>query len=217
MALVTLYGPPQSSYTWSALMICAEKGISVDNQPIEFGSPDHARLHPFKKVPILVHGAVTVWETEAIGRYVDRVFDGPALQPDNPSELALMDSWLSAIVDYYYPALVRRIVLPRLFGGPDGGPVDEADIATAARLGAEYLDVLEAGLAEQRYLAGGSITLADINLMPVIAYLGQMPEGQDMMVDRPNLGRWFGALKARESYRMTAPFPADPVVPDAAA
>lgn len=207
MADVTLYGPDYSSYVWSARMICAEKGVSAALAPIDLGSPAHAALHPFRKVPVLVHGAAAVWETEAIGRYVDRAFDGPALQPGEPLALARMDGWLSAIVDYLYPTLVKRVVIPRLVVEPDGRPVDPADIAAAAATGTGYWDAVEAALADRPYLAGSALSLADLVLAPIVAYVARTPEGESLFAPRPALARWFGAVSARESFAACAPRP----------
>jgi glutathione S-transferase len=41
-------------------------------------------LHPFKRVPTLVHNNFQVFETGAITRYVDEAFPGPGLQPTDP-------------------------------------------------------------------------------------------------------------------------------------
>lgn len=205
MATVTLYGPAYSSYVWSARMICAEKGVAADLAPIELGGPDLAALHPFRKVPVLVHGDVTVWETEAIGRYVDRVFDGPALQPADPAALARMDGWLSATVDYLYPSLVKGVVIPRLVVEPSGRPVDPRAIASAAATGNEGLAILDSALSGTPFLAGDTVSLADLVLAPIVAYYRKTPEGASTMTDHPTLGRWFGAMASRPSFAACAP------------
>ena len=40
-------------------------------------------LHPFGRVPTLVHDGFALYETGAISRYIDRAFPGPALQPSS--------------------------------------------------------------------------------------------------------------------------------------
>ena len=49
--------------------------------PAESKSEAHLRRHPFGRVPAIQHGNFTLYETQAILRYLDDVFPEPALQP----------------------------------------------------------------------------------------------------------------------------------------
>jgi glutathione S-transferase len=73
-------------------------------------------------VPYFEHGSLRLYESTAIARYVDSVFDGSSLQPDEPRLRARMDLWISATMDYLFDDLFRAIVLERLLFpamGPD--------------------------------------------------------------------------------------------------
>ena len=78
MSNVKIYGPAPSSYVRTTRMALVEKGVDYELLPIEFGSDAHRALHPYAKVPILEHGDVRLYETQAILRYIDARFDGPA-------------------------------------------------------------------------------------------------------------------------------------------
>ena len=84
MAEITLHGFPQSSFTWTARLACAEKGVDHDVAPIEFGAESHRALHPFAHIPAMTHGDFQLYETNAIVAYIDETFDGPALAPERP-------------------------------------------------------------------------------------------------------------------------------------
>ena len=43
--------------------------------------PDHLALYPFGMVPVLVHNGFTVYETQAIIRYIAEAFPGDPLAP----------------------------------------------------------------------------------------------------------------------------------------
>lgn len=108
---VTLIGYPGSTYVRTARMVCEEKGIAHTLDPFtafEFRSDAHRALHPFAKMPILRHGKLVLYETVAIGRYLDAVFPGEALVPADPSAAAQVEQWMSALIDYGYRPLVHE-------------------------------------------------------------------------------------------------------------
>jgi len=63
------------------------------------------------------------------------------------------------------------------------------------------LATLEAGYGGRDYLAGETLSLADIILAPAIAGLGLFPEGADLLGGCPNVRRAHAAMTARESWR----------------
>src|SRR5215831_20733088 len=99
-----LHGYRYSVYVRIARLVLAEKGVAYDRVEVNpFALPvpaDYLALHPFGRVPTLVHDGFVLYETGAIIRYVDRSFAGPALQPDSPRTLARMDQ-LIGIIDSY--------------------------------------------------------------------------------------------------------------------
>lgn len=208
MSEVIVYGAPQSTYVRSARMTCAEKGVAHVNAPIAFGSPEHAALHPFRRIPVFRHGDFTLYETVAIQRYVDRVFDGPALQPADPVVCARMDQWLSIVNDYVYSRVNQVLLYERLIKRFRGQQADEGRIAEAMPRIEEVFGVIEARLSENAFLAGEALTLADLLLIPIVAYCAALPEAERLIAPRPGIVRWHGALSARPSFAATAPPPA---------
>ncbi|MEM9685101.1 MAG: glutathione S-transferase family protein [Pseudomonadota bacterium] len=205
MSDFTIFGFDASTYVRSARMMCEEKGVSYDLQPVDLGSPDHLKLHPFGKIPSVRHGDFSLYETIAIGRYVDRVFDGPALQPHDPKAAARMDQWLSATEDYLYDVLIRQIVWQRLVVPSRGGAADEAMIAAAVPNMVRHLDILEANLDGRSYLAGEDVSLADLVLLPIMSYLRMTPEGGPEIAKRANVSAWYDRMAERPSYAATLP------------
>lgn len=205
MTDVTLYGPAMSTYVRTARLACAEKGISHTLEEVDFHAEDYRRLHPFNKVPVLRHGDFTLFETEAICRYVDRAFPGPALQPTDPKALARMDQWMSAINDYVYPAMIEDIVWERFVVPMQGGQPDEAKIAAAVPKLVEYIAIFERALKDGAYLAGDAPSLADLALFPILVYVKTTPEGQEALKKAPALVAWFKRMAARPSAAATDP------------
>ena len=87
MSKPTLYGPAYSTYTRSVRLAMEEKGVDYDLVEVDFLQgpmpAEQIERHPFAKVPALAHDGFKLYEVSAIGRYVDEVFDGPSLQPDD--------------------------------------------------------------------------------------------------------------------------------------
>jgi glutathione S-transferase len=205
MADIIIYGPSASTYVRTARLACAEKGISHTLEPIDIGSESHAKLHPFKKFPAMRHGDFMLYESGAIGRYVDRAFAGPALQPKDIKELARMDQWMSAASDYCYQAMIREIVIQRLVVPMRGGKTDEAMVKAAWPKTEYQLGVIEQALAKSQYLAGGALSLADLMLLPIISSVRRQPEGAPLVAKHTALSAWFDRMAARPSFGATMP------------
>jgi glutathione S-transferase len=207
MADVTIYGFAFSTYVRTARMACAEKGITHDLEPIEPGAPSHLKLHPFGKMPAFKHGDFLLYETSAIGAYVDEAFDGPALQPADVKERARMRQWLSVTSDYCYQSIIRGLVIPRFVHPTRGIPVDENAIKAALPKIEGHVGILDGALEGREYLVGQALTLADLMLFPIVFYLSQTPEGGPMLSKAGNLKAWYERMNARPSAAATLPPP----------
>lgn len=205
MADVTIYGPSASTYVRTARLACAEKGISHELTQIELGSDAHAKLHPFRKIPAMKHGDLVLYETNAIGRYVDAAFKGPALQPADLKARARMDQWVSAVSDYCYQAMIREIVIQRVLVPMRGGKPDEAMIKAAWPKVEYQLSVLDAAAKGPPYLAGNALSLADLFLVPILFYVKLQPEGGPLLAKHTALSGWFDRMAARPSFGATMP------------
>lgn len=204
MATLTLYGPPPSSYVRTARMTCVEKGVSHELAPVELGSDTHRALHPFCKVPVLDHGAVRLYETQAIVRYLDAAFPGPSLVPSDPVAMATMEQWISVHNCYLYQHLIKdyafAYILPQL-----QGKAPDVARAQAAVPGVEHdLGLVERGLEGKTWLAG-SFSLADLMLAPVVATVALFPEGGAVLDRLANVRRWLTAIEKRESGSLLYP------------
>ena len=66
-------------------------------------------LNPFRKIPAITHGELTLYESTAILRYFDRAFPGPKLWPEDVAAAAMCDQWASAVCDSLVNAALRYI------------------------------------------------------------------------------------------------------------
>lgn len=207
MATITIYGWPPSTYTRSARAYCVEKGVDHELETIELGSDAHKALHPFTKIPVMKHGDFLLYETPAIGRYVDEAFDGPPLQPADPKARAVMTQWITVLEDYMYDAMIRGVVFPRVVMPMRGMDPDETLIAESMPKVTYQLSVLDKGLAGSDYLAGSAPSLADWLVEPVITYLRNTPDAGDAVNGSKNIAAWHDRMMARPSFAATMPPP----------
>ena len=142
MTDVTLYGPKASTYVRTCRLALAEKGVAYELVETMPNSDELFAHHPFGKVPGFRHGGVALFESLAISQYVDEAFDGPRLQPDDSAGRARMTQWCSAYIDYFYPTLVRNIIVQRVVVPMRGGQTDEAQDrpVNRGRRGQEEID-----------------------------------------------------------------------------
>ncbi len=204
-ATVTLLGDPRSTYVRTARMGLAEKGVAYTLQSAAPHSPEILAVHPFGRVPAFRDGEIALFETSAILRYVEESFDGPSLFPGTILYRARCEQWVSALNAYCYDAMVRRYVLQYVFpkgadGKPDRGVIDAAVKEIAAQLA-----TLERAYGEGDFLAGPAVSLADLLLAPMLAYVEQMPEGKHLLDPVPNLRRAQAVIRKRESFTQTEP------------
>jgi glutathione S-transferase len=205
MADVEILGIPPSTYTWAVRMVCEEKGIPYDLKPTPPKTPEAIAVHPLGKIPGMRHGDVELFESKAIATYLDRVFPGPKIMPEDPRLAALAEQWISLVNTVTDGVLVRRYVLPYVFPqGADGKP-DRAAIDAIIPAMREHIALLEKGVSETGYLAGDQYTFADINVMPILHYVRQFPEGAAAMQEAPNLSDYYARNAQRPSFQKTIP------------
>ena len=196
---LTIYGPAFSNYVRTVLLCCEEKGINYTL--VDRLSPkDLDQLAtPFRKVPILQHGDVTLFETSAICRYIDRAFEGPALSPIDAAELGQMEQWISAANGYFDPVFIRQYVLSYAFPKTADGKPDEKAIALTLPAVDKQLSILEQALAEREYFSGGMVGIADYFLIPMLYYVNSVATGQALLADKPNCLAYITKMMTRPS------------------
>jgi glutathione S-transferase len=209
MSVPVLYGPGYCSYTRTVRLALEEKGVAYRLEEVDFlhggMPPEQLARHPFGKVPALEHDGFRLYETCAITRYIDEIFPGPALQPDDACQRARMTQIIGIIDSYGYPAIMGKLVIPRLILPILGGSPNESEIKAGLPAVRTSIAALEALLGSNRYLAGDRLSLADLHLEPIFAYFSITPECGPVLDKAPRLRRWWAAMSTRESMKETEP------------
>ncbi len=203
-----LHGYRYSVYAWIARLVLREKGVEHgwhEVDPFASSVPDQYRaLHPFGRVPLLVHGDFVLYETCAIARYVDEAFEGPVLQPAGARERARMQQIVSVVDSYAYQPMVRQVYSHAVFRPRVGRPADPAEVIAGIAASRTVLGALERLIAPPES-PRWSPTLADLHLAPMMGYFTDAAEGRALLATYPCLATWFAAMASRAAYRETAP------------
>ncbi len=204
MARPIVYGARYSAYVRIVLLTLIEKGVAHDVVEVdvfaEGGPPaEHLVRHPFGKIPAFAHDGVQLYEAAAIARYVDEAFPGPALQPADPRVRARMAQAIGLLDSYAYRPWVWGLYVERVSKPKRGLAADEAAIAAALAKGETAAAALEAILGTSPFLAGETISLADLHAAPMLGYLVKAPDGAALLARHPRLERWWRDLSERPS------------------
>ncbi|SLN29378.1 hypothetical protein TRL7639_01189 [Falsiruegeria litorea R37] len=205
-APLTLIGYRYSVYTWivrAALHLKATPFHFQDFDPFTQDPGPHP--HPFGRVPVLQHGAVSLFETVPICGYVDAGLNGPSLTPSGALARARAQQVAAIIDNYGYWPMIRQVFAHRVFRPLVGEEPDEATIAEGLTVSAPVLAALEKIAEEGLILTGATLTLADCHLAPMVSYFGRAPEGKQALSRHPALARWWAEVSAQEFLRATDP------------
>jgi glutathione S-transferase len=207
MADFIVHGIPGSPYLRAALLGFEEKNIPWRLAPMAFGehkTPEHRARHPFGRIPVVDHGDFRLYETQAILRYLDRLYPTPKLTPDDAKQEARMNQ-ICGIVDWY---LIHDVSAPitfqRVVASKFGLPIDEERLAAALPRAKTCIDELARLLDNQDYMAGAQVSIADLLLAPHLAVFAVTDEGRTMLAPHASLLRWVERMHARPSMQATS-------------
>ena len=205
MGEIVIHGVPGSPYVRKALLVCEEKGAPYRLAAMALGqnkAPDYLAKHPFGRIPVIEHDGFVLYEADAILRYVDEAFDGPALQPKDPKARARMNQVMGIVDWYVMPNMSAGIGWNRIMAPRFGMPVDEAAVAKAIEPSRTCLRALEAIMGDSPYMAGDTVSLGDLMLIPHLDLLPASPEGAEMLKGS-SLSEWIDRMRARPSVQNT--------------
>lgn len=194
--MLKILGRATSTNVQKVLWFCDEQGIAYDHDN-EIGgafgrndTPEYLAMNPNGRVPVVIDGDFTMWESNSIIRYLARK-EKSALYPSGFAERQTVERWM----DWELSLLAQRMV-PVFIGLIRTKPEDR----DMARIGAmteqwnQAMQVLDGQLAKSEYVAGDAFTLADIPIAPIAHRWFELDIER---VDAPHVRRWYDALSQR--------------------
>jgi len=166
---------------WSVMLAMGVKGLDfqprrLDNAKREQKSPTFLAINPRGNVPVLTEGDVVVCQTLAVLAYIDATVPAPPLFGIWPIETARIWQAIGEC-DGHLRDRVGNISRP-LFRGKAAEVADEiADAMPAVR---EEVIRLDTVLSAQDYLAGDTLSAADLIVYPVVQQLLRAAAREDV-------------------------------------
>ncbi|PZW51146.1 glutathione S-transferase [Humitalea rosea] len=198
--MLTILGRKTSSNVMKLLWLCEELGIAYEREDIggPFGGntePAYLARNPNGLVPTIVEAdGFTLYESNAILRYLAATHGGERLYPADPRRRAKVEQWLDWQLGMNNrPMTVMFITLIRVAEA-------ERNMAAVARARdeAEALwRIVEAELEGRPYLCGEALTLADIALGIYVHRWFVLPIARPEL---PQLAAWYARLKTHKGY-----------------
>ncbi|MGZ3236667.1 MAG: glutathione S-transferase family protein [Burkholderiaceae bacterium] len=187
---IRLYRHPLSGHAHRVELFLSLLGLPVEliNVDLKSGAhkqPEFLAKNPFGQVPVIEDGDVTLPDSNAILIYLATKYGDPSWLPRDAVGAATVQRVLSLAAGEIAngPALARKI---NVFGLP----LDRtAAQATAIRL----LSVLNEQLSAQQFMAGSSVTIADV---AAYSYIAHAPEGGISLDDYANIRSWLKRIEA---------------------
>lgn len=147
------------------IWLCEELGLEYEVVEVDFSaeyraSPEWRRLNPVGKVPVLIDGDLTMFESGAMLQYLlDRYGDG-RLQPEaGTPDHALYLQWCWFAESTFARALGEIVNHRRALPEAEQSNVAIAEMQERSRLCVQALDQV---LADRPYLLGETFSAADI-------------------------------------------------------
>lgn len=167
--MLTIYGSPKSS-AGRCFWCLEETGVEYSAKSIDFSAGEHKavdflKVNPNGKVPALVDGDFTIWESLAINNYIAEAYK-PELLGSTVQERGLVSQWsIWSVADLQAPliqAFIQLVFVPE--------PKRDASIIEKSfeKL-PPLLSTLNNSLADKTYLVAERFTLADLNTSFVVA------------------------------------------------
>ncbi|CAK5262152.1 unnamed protein product [Mycena citricolor] len=195
--VLKLYGYTHSICTRRAALIAKELSVAYELVPVDITigaqkAPEHLARHPFGLVPTIDSGYL---------RYlVAKYGNGSTLVPDTKDIQATAKfEQAMSIENNHFDPLAQSIMVEKVFKAIRGLAPDEATLSASIDSLNAKLDVYEKILSSQKYLAGSTVTIADLIHLPWLYGLGHAKF--DAFTGRPSVTRWYEDISARESWK----------------
>jgi glutathione S-transferase len=205
--MLKIWGRTSSINVQKVMWAVAELGLAHERVDAggPFGGldgPDYAAMNPNRLIPVLQDGdTTTVWESNAIVRYLAARYGAGGLWPEDPARRSQADRWMDWQLTTLQPAL-RPVFLGLIRTPPERR--DTAAIAAGAERLGQAMRILDGHLATRAFVAGDALTMGDI---PVGCVCWRYANLDIARPDLPNVAAYRQRLEARPGYRAQVMLP----------
>lgn len=200
--MYTLYHFPLCPFSRLVRVMLVEKQVSfrlVEEKPWQL-SDEIALLNPALEIPILTFDNYAISSIYAICEFLEETFSNISLLSGNNlknAEIRRVFNWFCV---KFYSEVTKYIFEEKIISHYKAGHSPQSNIIRAARYNLSYhLDYIEFLLKSRKWLAGESLSIADLaaaTQLSTLDYLG------DVFWEKHSLAKeWYSILKSRPSFR----------------
>jgi glutathione S-transferase len=159
-------------------------------------TPEYRAMNPNGLVPVLDDNGFTLWESNAIVRYLASTYGRGTLAPQDAQAFAKADQWM----DWTATSLYYEIITTCFWGLIRTPAADRnvASVEAAAKRAGERLALLDTHLATRAYIGGDALTMADLPVGSLMYRYYTMDIARPSL---PNVEAWYGRLATRAPYQ----------------
>ena len=162
--MIEVYYAPPSIYGRKVLTVLLEKELDFQIKPLSFQAqdyllPEYLKLNPNREVPTLVDDDRVIYESTAIGEYLDEEYPEPPLMPADSfarAQVRMIDDFCDL---HLYRSLIKCII-KKLRAKEEFTEQEKAAVVSDFKR-------IETYLGKKDFLAG-QFSLADCAFMPAI-------------------------------------------------
>ncbi len=183
-----------------------ELGVDCETVPVDLlkreqRTPEFLSLNPYGRVPVLVDGDLTLWESHAILAYLGEKTG--RLWPTTPARRADALRWLFFLTSAIYPS-ASEVAFNRIAVKLFGGTPDEAAIARGEKALPDPIGVIDQHLATREWMLGNEFSLVDCDYGPTFNVLDKAGFN---FGDFPNVRAYLDAIRSRRAWQETPKLP----------
>lgn len=198
-----LYYHPRSTCSLRVLIAAQHLNVKLELVLVDLtkgaqNAPEFLKLNPNHHVPVLEHDGFVLWESYAIMQYLADVTPGQTLYPSAPQARADVNRWLFWCGQEFMPGvgiLNWENSIKAMIGA---GAPDPAEVARGEQLLGAAAGTLDAHLADQEWICGSGLSLADIAIGAPLVDQERSKFPTPML---PNLQRWLKQLQALDAWK----------------
>lgn len=200
--MITVWGRRNSVNVQKVLWALEELDVPYVRENVggSFGGnrdADFLAMNPMGLVPVIRDGDVTMFESNAIVRYLSARFRPGVLRPADHRSLAMAEQWMEWQQLNFAPP-VTTIFVNTVRGLPEND--NAAAVKAAEAQAADAARIADAWLARHDWFAGQDFSFGDIAMGALMwRYMGLNCVKPEM----PHLLEWLDALEKRDAFRRT--------------
>jgi glutathione S-transferase len=201
--MITVYGRCNSSSVQLVMWAIAE--LRLDHKRLDYGhghastrTDEYLSMNPMGRVPVLVDGSTTMFESAAILRYLAAMYGTDEFWPADPARRGPLDTWAEWGKNTFTEAVLEVFVYDVRM---DPKTRDPSVLRKATEKLLPLASALDARIGEGPWLDGDCFSFADVACGHILHRYHTLDW------DRPRLSRlsdYYERLQTRRAYRENA-------------